>query len=29
MLMAHDSSEDIGNHRYINEQNCILLEKKV
>ena len=26
--MAHDSSEDIGNHRYTNEQNCILFGKK-
>ena len=23
-----NSSVDIGNHRYTNEQNCILLEKK-
>ena len=29
MLIAHDSSVDIGNHRYTNEQNCILLKKKV
>ena len=28
MLIAHDSSVDIGNHRYTNEQNCILLKKK-
>ena len=28
MSIAHDSSVDIGNHRYTNEQNCILLKKK-
>ena len=29
MLIAHDSSVDIGNHRYTNEQNCILLKKSM
>ena len=28
MLMAHDSSEDIGNHRYTNEQNLYPFGKK-
>ena len=29
MSIAHNSSVDIGNHRYTNEQNCILLKKSM